>query len=86
MLKRLTDGGSDGGIYLQDGLLHFLESRVISGGASLQTVYLPVSIDGAVTYTQCELRNGILYAAGDGPDGGETGESSETGETGQARE
>ena len=86
VLKRLTDGGSDGGIYLQDGLLHFLESRVISGGASLQTVYLPVSIDGAVTYTQCELRNGILYAAGDGPDGGETGESSETGETGQARE
>ena len=64
VLNRLTDGGEDGGIYIgEDGLLHVLQSRVISGGATIQYVYLPAAFDGTdvSSYAKCEVRNGVLY-------------------------
>ena len=86
ILSRLTDSGEDEGIYIgEDGLLHVLLSRVVTGGASIQYVYLPTAFSGTdvTAYAKCEIRNGVLYfienytptAAEPDPGSGEGGES-----------
>ena len=66
VLAKLQAGsnGTDQGFYLgQDGLLHMLTDRVITGGANLAAVYLPTTIvNGAVTsYFQARVVNGVIY-------------------------
>ena len=66
VLGKLQAGsnGTDNGFYLgQDGLLHMLTDRVVSGGLDLAAVYLPTTIvGGAVTsYRQARIVNGIIY-------------------------
>ena len=55
---------TDTGFYLgEDGLLHMLPERVITGGANVPVAYLPtVIVDGLVTAsTQVRIVNGIIY-------------------------
>ena len=66
MLAKLKAGsnGTDNGFYLgEDGLLHMLTERVISGGANFPAIFLPTTIvNGAVTsYQQARVVNGVIY-------------------------
>ena len=66
VLAKLKAGsnGTDNGFYLgEDGLLHMLTERVISGGANFPAIFLPTTIvNGAVTsYQQARVVNGVIY-------------------------
>ena len=64
ILDRLTDGGEDTGLYLgQDGCLHMLPERVITGEMNIPVAYLPTTIvNGEVTsFTQVRVANGVIY-------------------------
>ena len=55
---------TDNGFYLgNDGYLHMLPERVITGGATISSVYLPTTIvNGEVTSSiQVSIQNGIIY-------------------------
>lgn len=57
-------GGTDTGLYLgQDGLLHMLPERVISGGANIPVAYLPTVIMNGevVSSTPIKVVNGIVF-------------------------
>ena len=67
-LNRLTNSGTDAGLYLgQDGLLHMLPARVITGGADIASVFLPTSMTGGVPgdYEEYQVVNGIIYPIDD---------------------
>ena len=64
VLQRLTNQGTDGGLYLgEDGLLHMQTNRVITNGANKGSVYLPTTMSDGVPgdIEAFTLINGVFY-------------------------